>query len=126
MNKSQAIFEEIENKLAKDDYASSLPVYHPAKGRRKRFVKEPEAPYLGKGITSNLEDPPTQKPPFEKIINQEEFPGSPPEIEDPSEEEIDPGRDFPGPEIDFPDEEEITEEEPFPEIQDPDEEEFEK
>jgi len=124
MNKSQAIFEEIENKLAKDDYASTLPVYHPAKGRRKRIVKEPETTYLRKGITSNLEDPPNHIPTFGRILNQEEFPDSPPEIEDPGEEEIDPGRDLPGREIDFPDEEEITEEKPYPEIEDPDEEEF--
>lgn len=36
MNRSQEIFQEIENKLVKDDYASTLPVYHPAKGRRKK------------------------------------------------------------------------------------------
>jgi len=39
MNNSKAIFQEIETKLAKDDYASSLPIYHPAKGRRKRVIK---------------------------------------------------------------------------------------
>jgi hypothetical protein len=49
MNKSQAIFQEIENKLVKDDYASSLPTYHPAKGRRKRINREPEKVYQTKG-----------------------------------------------------------------------------
>jgi hypothetical protein len=122
MNRSQKIFEEIENKLVKDDYASTLPVYHPAKGRRKRIVKEPETAYLGKGLITNSEDPPHST--IGRTVSQEEYPPSPPEIEDPNEEEFDPGRDLPGPEIDFPDEEEITEEEPFPEIEDPDEEEF--
>jgi hypothetical protein len=42
MNNSKAIFQEIETKLAKDDYASSLPIYHPAKGRRKRVIKGPQ------------------------------------------------------------------------------------
>src|SRR5690606_39529957 len=111
-----------ENKLAKDDYASTLPVYHPAKGRRKRIVREPETIYLEKGIIPVSEHPP--HPTFGRIMDQEKYPPSPPEIEDPNEEEIDPERDLPGPEIDFPDEEEITEDEPFPEIEDPDEEEF--
>lgn|SRR5690606_10376603 len=122
MNRSHKIFEEIENKLAKDDYASTLPVYHPAKGRRKRIVREPDTTYSEKGIISNSEEPP--HPAYGITVNQEEYPPSPPEIEDPNEEEIDPKRDLPGPEIDFPDEEEITEDEPFPEIEDPDEEEF--
>lgn len=45
MNNSKAIFQEIENKLVKDDYASSLPIYHPAKGRRKRGIKGPQKTY---------------------------------------------------------------------------------
>src|SRR5680860_1805160 len=112
MNKSQAIFQEIENKLVKDDYASSLPNYHPAKGRRKRVLKEPLKVYQTHS-NKNGQHP---------VKSQE--PDTSPEIEDPDEEEIQPDRDYPGPEIDPPEEEELPEEEPYPEYDDPDEEEF--
>ncbi|MEX2594617.1 MAG: hypothetical protein WD426_17735 [Anditalea sp.] len=118
MNKSKEIFQEIENKLVKDDYASSLPTYHPAKGRRKRVLKEPERVYQTKGKSSSgLEG---QHP---KAQGQEGFPDTLPEIEEPDEEEIQP--DFPGPEIDLPEEEEIPEKMPDPEYEHlPDEEEL--
>jgi hypothetical protein len=123
MNKSPSIFQEIERKLAKDHYAASLPAYHPAKG--KRTLKEPkavyrrqvnlksktmgEAPSAARGSNGNPPDP---------------FPSSPPEIErpgetelpKPGEQEIDPGRDFPPPNLPHPDEEEIPGEKPQPEL----------
>ena len=129
MNKSPAIFQEIERKLAKDHYASQLPVYHPAKGRRKRIVKEPltkyqlqsretpmgssDAPHGGIGFTDFTEERPNNP-----------FPDSPPEIEQPGEtdiprpgeREIDPGRDFPPPDMPHPDEEEIPGQSPEPEV----------
>ncbi len=121
MNKSPSIFQEIERKLAKDHYASSLPAYHPAKG--KRTLKEPKEVYqtqqplhnagkAGDGIGSNGNDP------------NAPFPESPPEIDppgkrefpQPGEQEIDPGRDFPSPDLPHPEEEEIPVKEPKPEV----------
>ena len=130
MNKSPAIFQEIERKLAKDHYASQLPVYHPAKGRRKRIVKEPVAAYQNQ----NRENPvgnsfATPKgaigfTDFSKERPDTPFPDTPPEIEQPGESdiprpgerEIDPGRDFPPPNLPHPDEEEIPGEKPQPEV----------
>ena len=131
MNKSPAIFQEIESKLAKDHYASQLPVYHPAKGRRKRTVKEPTAVYQNK---TNSVDNGTATPEsaigftdFSEEKPKTPFPNTPPEIEEPGEtqipspreREIDPDRDFPPPNIPSPDEEEIPGAPPLPEI-DPD------
>lgn len=131
MNKSPAIFQEIESKLAKDHYASQLPVYHPAKGRRKRIVKEPTAVYEnGKNPVATSSDKPKSAigfTDFDKGRPNNPFPDTPPEIEQPGEtdiprpgeKEIDPGRDFPLPDIPDPDEKEIPDEQPQPEI-DPD------
>lgn len=120
MNKSQAIFQEIENKLVKDDYASSLPTYHPAKGRRKRIQKESEKVYATKGKSSTeLEGKNSGE-----ALEGKGIPDTSPEIEDPDEEEI-PGEE-PYPEYDDPGEEEIPGEMPEPEYDDPDEEEFDR
>ena len=125
MNKPQ-IFQEIENKLTKDDYASSLPVYHPAKGRRKRSVKEPEVLYKNDMVNSSPVSPDGST----GIMNsgntrsQDPVPDVPPEIDDPDEKEIDPGRDLPDPGTGYPDEDEIPGEKREPEIEDPDEREF--
>lgn len=131
MNKSPAIFQEIESKLVKDHYASQLPAYHPAKGRRKRTVKEPVAVYQNR---TNPVDNGATKPKsgtaftdFGEENPKTPFPDTPPEIEEPgetqipspAEREIDPDRDFPPPTIPSPDEEEIPGAPPQPEI-DPD------
>jgi len=107
MNRKQEILIEIESKLAKDDYASKLPTYHPAKGRRKKWLQNKYKP------TDNS---------FSH--GQKERPDDPPEIENPDQEEINPERDFPGREIHKPQEEELPSRNPNPEIQNPDEEEF--
>lgn len=117
MIRKQEIFEEIESKLAKDDYASSLPFYHPAKGRRKKGLSDHEGPgaaFRGKVDGSHI--PQAQ--------GNGDDPEQSPEIEDPDEEEIDPERDFPGRDIDYPQREEIPEPEPNPEIERPDKKEF--
>lgn len=125
MNKSPSIFQEIERKLAKDHYASRLPAYHPAKG--KRTLKEPKAVYQTQsGLNSKLmgRDDGIN---FNGNHPDEPLPESPPEIgqpgktefPEPGEREIDPGRDFPPPNIPRPHEEEIPGEEPDPEV-DPD------
>ena len=125
MNKPQ-IFQEIESKLAKDDYASSLPVYHPAKGRRKRGVKEPEVLYGNEKRNSS----PISSEGTAGVMNsgrirsQNPVPDTPPEIDDPGEKEIDPERDLPDPGTGYPDEDEIPGEKRKPEIEDPDEREF--
>lgn len=123
MNKSPSIFQEIERKLAKDHYASSLPAYHPAKG--KRTLKEPKAIYRPQANfrTTMRGDAPSDS----RGANgnpSEPFPPSQPEIErpgetelpKPGEREIDPGRDFPPPNLPHPDEEEIPGEKPQPEL----------
>lgn len=130
MNKSPTIFQEIEKKLAKDHYASTLPVYHPAKGRRKRKVKEPQPVYQNKPHTIR---PASSHAPigftdFDKGQPDNPFPDTPPEIEQPGkteihppgEREIDPGRDFPQRDIPEPEEEEMPGERPGPEVEDPD------
>jgi len=132
MNKSPEIFQEIESKLAKDHYASTLPVYHPAKGRRKRISKEPKAEYHTKDQHVNG-SPHTLKSTigFERLSTSqpdEPSPKTPPEIEQPGEtgiprpdeREIDPGRDFPQRDIPHPEEQEMPGEEPGPEVEDPD------
>ncbi len=130
MNKSQAIFQEIENKLVKDDYASTLPAYHPAKGRRKKVLKDLERPAdnfsqikSGEGIGIVDSEILRSQEPF-PTPDKKDLPDPSPEIEDPNEEEFDPSRDFPRRDIDSPNEEEIPEREQNPEIEDPDEEEF--
>ncbi len=123
MNKPQ-IFQEIEDKLAKDDYASSLPVYHPAKGRRKRIVKEPEVLYRSEPLEASSSKGTEGVTRRGKIGFQNPVPDSPPEIDDPDEEEIDPQRDLPDPGTGYPDEDEIPGEQPGPEIEEPDEREF--
>jgi hypothetical protein len=127
MNKSPSIFQEIESKLAKDHYASQLPSYHPAKGRRKRVVKEQRALYQTKANFVGSPGRPHDAigfTDFSKGQPDKPFPGTAPEIEEPGEteiprpgeREIDPARDFPPPDIPHPDEEEIRREEPQPEV----------
>src|SRR5690554_473864 len=131
MNKSPAIFQEIESKLAKDHYASTLPVYHPAKGRRKRILKEPKVDYQNNShhvsSSDSLKNPIGFKD-FSTSRAEEPLPETPPEIEQPGEtgiprpdeREIDPGRDFPQRDIPHPEEQEMPGEEPGPEVEDPD------
>ena len=117
MNKSQAIFQEIENKLIKDDYASTLPNYHPAKGRRKKrvFVSLTNTPAYHTSVQS-------QDPFPDPEVPGKSAPG--PEIENPESEEIDPSRDFPKRDIEYPEKKEFPDKNPNPEIDNPDEEEF--
>ena len=117
MNKSQQIFQEIENKLIKDDYASTLPNYHPAKGRRKKgvFVSLTNTPRFHTSVQSQDPFPNPEEP-------GKTDPG--PEIENPDKEEIDPSRDFPRRDIEYPRKEEFPDNEPNPEIDDPDQKEF--
>lgn len=126
MNKSQAIFQEIENKLAKDDYASSLPVYHPAKGRRKRGFKETDMLYKNDDKVDSEIAPEGDvgSKDADRTRPVDPLPDIPPEIEEPDEREIDPERDLPDPGTGYPDEEEIPGEGPEPEIEDPDQREF--
>jgi hypothetical protein len=119
MDKSQEIFQEIEKKLIKDDYASTLPVYHPAKGRRKKNPQEAIKYTQGFGPADSVQ---SQNP-----FPGPENPGIPdpgPEIDNPDTEEIDPSRDFPQRDIEYPKKEEFPDKEQNPEIDDPDEEEF--
>src|SRR5690606_14950377 len=129
MNKSPEIFQEIESKLAKDHYASQLPVYHPAKGRRRRIAKEPVAVYQDQSRKNFVDSSATPKNAVgftdcDKGRPNKPFPDSPPEIEEPGEtdiprpgeREIDPERDFPLPDMPDPDEEEIPGEQPQPEV----------
>lgn len=131
MNKSAAIFQEIESKLAKDHYASQLPQYHPAKGRRKRTLKEPKVVYQKKEhflAPSESKKEAIGFTDFSTARPDKPFPDTPPEIEKPDQEEIfppgereiDPGRDFPQRDIPDPDEEELPGEKPAPEVDDPD------
>jgi len=131
MNKSPAIFQEIESKLAKDHYASKLPTYHPAKGRRKKMIKEPNVVYQHKvnSPSSFVEHPEAIGfTDFSKGGPDKPFPGTAPEIEQPGEteiprpreKEIDPGRDFPQRDMPQPDEQELPGEDPRPEVEDPD------
>lgn len=122
MNKSQEIFQEIEKKLIKDDYAYTLPAYHPAKGRRKKNSAE-TIKYTLSFDPADITDSAQSQNPFPGP----ETPGIPdpgPEIDNPDTEEIDPSRDFPQRDIEYPQKEEFPDKEPNPEIDDPDEEEF--
>lgn len=120
MNKSKEIFQEIENKLVKDDYASTLPTYHPAKGRRKKGYKDSFKPVqeFGESTSSYQSEDPFPAP------EEPVLPDPGPEIENPGKEEIDPSRDFPKRDIDNPEEEEFPQKEQHPEVDDPDEKEF--
>ncbi|HLW19579.1 MAG TPA: hypothetical protein VKX33_04615 [Cyclobacteriaceae bacterium] len=128
MNKSPAIFQEIESKLAKDHYASTLPVYHPAKGRRKRVSKEPKANYHAEDQHLNGSRNSVGLEKLNASQPDEPLPITPPEIEQPGEtgiprpdeREIDPGRDFPQRDIPHPGEQEMPGDEPGPEVEDPD------
>lgn len=126
MNKSPSIFQEIERKLAKDHYVSSLPAYHPAKG--KGTLKEPKAVYRrkvslkvkmrGEALMDNGSWNGNPPEPFPTSHPEIERPGET-ELPRPAEREIDPGRDFPPPTLPHPDEEEIPGEKPQLEV-DPD------
>lgn len=131
MTKRSAIFKEIENRLTKDDYASKLPVYHPAKGRRKRVKMDDQSAYLA---NDSVYQQPNEPHNTAGVTNfqgnsEESFPGVPPEIEmpdkkeifppSPGEREIDPERDLPHRDIPHPDEEEMPGGDPAPEIEDP-------
>lgn len=122
MSKSSDIFQKIEKKLSKVDYASSLPAYHPAKGQRRKTVSTFYSEAT-KGTPPENTD--RSVPSFE---GDEKEPGDipviSPEIERPTEKEIDPGINDPGKYIPTPDEEEIPEQAPEPEIDDPDKEEM--
>lgn len=127
MNRSRAIFQEIESKLVKDHYASKLPIYHPAKGRRKRGLRvtldiQPNENHVGRSSSyqqamtlANYNQDRPEKP----------YPDIGPEIERteetdiprPDEREIDPGRDFPQRDLPHPDEEELPDADPDPEIE---------
>lgn len=128
MTKASAIFQEIENRLAKDHYASTLPVYHPAKGRRKRMAKE--TPGHSDKSPTDAEEAHSllmQFEEYEEVNPLTPFPKAPPEIQEPGEteieppreREIDPDRDLPHRDLPHPDEEEMPGEVPDPEVEDP-------
>lgn len=122
MDRSQEIFLEIENKLIKDDYASTLPAYHPAKGRRKKNPGE-DFKYTQGFEAAGFSSPVQSQNPF-PAPEKPETPDPGPEIENPDKEEIDPSRDFPQRDIEYPQKEEFPDKKQNPEIDDPDEKEF--
>ena len=122
MSKSPEIFQKIEKKLSKVDYASSLPAYHPSKGQRRKTVSTfySEVSQNRRSEQNNPSWPSLE----DKEKKSGDIPEISPEIEKPSEREIDPGISDPGKNIPTPDEEEIPERAPEPEIDDPDKEEM--
>ena len=102
------------------DYASSLPAYHPAKGQRRKTVST-----FYSEVSKNRhaeQDNPSWPSLEDKEKKSGDIPEISPEIEKPSEREIQPGISEPGKYIPTPDEEEIPERAPEPEIDVPDKE----
>src|SRR5690554_5895962 len=122
MSKSPEIFQKIEKKLSKVDYASSLPAYHPAKGQRRKTVSTFYSEASKDARRGERDRPMPSHEGEEK--KSDDITDISPEIERPSEREIDPEISDPGKYIPTPDEEEIPEQAPEPEIDDPDKEEM--
>lgn len=122
MSKSPDIFQKIEKKLSKVDYASSLPAYHPAKGQRRKTVST----FYSEATKDEWREETDRRAPSLEGEKKKsgDIPEISPEIERPSEKEIDPEINDPGKYIPTPDEEEIPEQTPEPEIDDPDKEEI--